>query len=154
MLASDLSMLAAESFAYAGQTGLCILRETRDGILYIDRDSIQKKDNMQCLISKQDFHRVWNLDGHDYQGTKAWHQIGCASKENSSGQSGRFSGKTWLWAVPSTVKPRRKLGTRLMTIASPACSGEASAVNPDPHQNRVAGCSVFDHSGDTYAAIC
>ena len=51
-------MLAAESFAYAGQTGIYILRETRDGILYIDRDSIQKKDNMQCLISKQDFHRV------------------------------------------------------------------------------------------------
>ncbi|MEK0427992.1 MAG: hypothetical protein RL001_519 [Pseudomonadota bacterium] len=74
-------MLAAVAFAHAGQAGLSILRETRDGILYLDRDSIQKKDNIQRAMSTQDFHRVQNLDGHDYLSAKAWYEIDCASKK-------------------------------------------------------------------------
>ncbi len=74
-------MLAAESFAYAGQTGLCILRETRDGILYLDRDSIEKQGTIQRVMSTQDFHRVQNLDGHDYLSAKAWYEVDCAAKK-------------------------------------------------------------------------
>jgi len=74
-------MLVAASLAHAGQAGLSILRETRDGILYLDRDSIEKKDHIQRVMSTQDFHRVQNLDGHEYLSAKAWYEVDCASKK-------------------------------------------------------------------------
>ena len=74
-------MLAAVSIAQAGQAGLSILGETRDGIVYLDRDSIEKKDNIQRVMSAQDFHRVQNIDGHDYLSSKAWYEVDCASKK-------------------------------------------------------------------------
>lgn len=74
-------MLAAVSLAQAGQAGLSILRETRDGILYLDRDSIAKEGSIQRVMSTQDFHRVQNLDGHDYLSAKAWYEVDCAAKK-------------------------------------------------------------------------
>lgn len=73
--------LAVLSVAHAGQAGLSILRETRDGILYLDRDSIEKQGNIQRVMSTQDFHRVQNLDGHDYLSAKAWYEVDCAAKK-------------------------------------------------------------------------
>ena len=74
-------MLAAVSVAHAGQAGLSILRETRDGILYLDRDSIAKEGGIQRAMSTQDFHRLQNLDGHDYLSAKAWYEVDCAAKK-------------------------------------------------------------------------
>ena len=74
-------LLAGVSVAHAGQAGLSILRETRDGILYLDRDSIEKQGTIQRVMSTQDFHRVQNLDGHDYLSAKAWYEVDCAAKK-------------------------------------------------------------------------
>ena len=74
-------MLATASVAHAGQAGLSILRETRDGILYLDRESIQKQGAVQRVMSTQDFHRLQKLEGHEYLSAKAWYEVDCATKK-------------------------------------------------------------------------
>lgn len=74
-------LLVTAPVAYAGQAGLSILRETRDGILYLDRDSIEKQGEIQRVMSTQDFHRLQKLDGHDYLSAKAWYEVDCAGKK-------------------------------------------------------------------------
>ncbi len=76
-----LFLWSAVSAAHAGQAGLSILRETRDGILYLDRESIEKQGNIQRVMSTQDFHRVQNLDGHEYLSAKAWYEVDCTAKK-------------------------------------------------------------------------
>lgn len=76
-----LLLLTAASIAQAGQPGLSILRETREGILYLDRDSLQKQGNIQRVMSTQDFHRVQNLDGYEYLSAKAWYEVDCTAKK-------------------------------------------------------------------------
>ncbi len=76
-----LLLLTAASIAQAGQPGLSILRETCEGILYLDRDSLQKQGNIQRVMSTQDFHRVQNLDGYEYLSAKAWYEVDCTAKK-------------------------------------------------------------------------
>ena len=72
-------LLASE--AHAGQAGLSILRETRDGIIYLDLANIQKQGQIQRVMSSQDFHRKQVIDGHDYLSAKAWYEVDCAGKQ-------------------------------------------------------------------------
>jgi hypothetical protein len=78
---TGLLVLAAVSVTHAGQAGLSILRETRDGILYLDRESIEKQGSIQRVMSTQDFHRVQILDGHEYLSAKARYEVDCAAKK-------------------------------------------------------------------------
>ena len=67
--------------ALPAQAALSILRETRDGILYIDSDSIEKKGNVQRVMSTQDFHRLQRLNGHESLSAKAWYEVDCTGKK-------------------------------------------------------------------------
>ena len=69
------------SEAYAGQAGLAILRETRDGIIYLDLANIQQQGQIKRVMSSQDFHRKRTIDGHDYLSAKAWYEVDCAAKQ-------------------------------------------------------------------------
>ena len=44
-------------------------------------DSIAKEGSIQRAMSTQDFHRLQNLDGHDYLSAKAWYEVDCAAKK-------------------------------------------------------------------------
>ena len=67
--------------AMPSQAALSILRETRDGILYIDREGIEKQGNIQRVMSTQDFHRLQKFNDHEYLSARAWYEVDCAAKK-------------------------------------------------------------------------
>jgi hypothetical protein len=56
---------------------LSILTETRDGILYIDKEAAEKQGNLLRVMSTQDFHKPQTLNGHEYLSAKAWYDVDC-----------------------------------------------------------------------------
>lgn len=74
-------LMAAVILPSAQAAGLGILRETRDGILYLDRDTLEKTSNGQRVLSSQDFHRVQKYKGHDFLSAKVWYEVDCGAKK-------------------------------------------------------------------------
>ena len=60
---------------------LSILVETRDGILYIDKEAAEKNGNILRVMSTQDFHKPQTLNGHEYLSAKAWYEVDCDGKK-------------------------------------------------------------------------
>ena len=65
----------------SAQAALSILVETRDGILYIDKEAAEKNGNILRVMSTQDFHKPQILNGHDYLSAKAWYDVDCDGKK-------------------------------------------------------------------------
>ena len=57
-----------------------LLKETREYILYIDPDTVQKNGSLVKAVSFQDFHKMQTLDGHDYLASKTLNEYDCAKK--------------------------------------------------------------------------
>lgn len=72
------SLLFAASSALAGWT---LLRETRDGILYIDREGAEKTASGWRVDSSQDFHRQQTHDGKEFLSQKSRHELDCSAKK-------------------------------------------------------------------------
>ena len=60
---------------------LSILVETRDGILYIDKEAAEKQGNILRVMSTQDFHKPQTLNSHEYLSAKAWYDVDCDGKK-------------------------------------------------------------------------
>ena len=60
---------------------LSILTETRDGILYIDKEGAEKNGNIFRVMSTQDFHKPQILNSHEYLSAKAWYDVDCDGKK-------------------------------------------------------------------------
>ena len=71
-------LLAAANHACAGWT---LLQETREGILYIDRDGAEKTANGWRVDSSQDFHQQQTFDGKEYLSAKSRYELDCAAKK-------------------------------------------------------------------------
>lgn len=80
-------LLAAAGQSFAGWT---LLRETHDGILYIDRDGAEKTANGWRVDSSQDFHRQQTHDGKEYLSERSRYEIDCGAKKIRSLSVERF----------------------------------------------------------------
>lgn len=64
--------------AFAGWT---LLQETRDGILYVDRDSAEKTSSGWRVDSSQDFHRLQRFDGKEYLSARSRYELDCGANK-------------------------------------------------------------------------
>ncbi len=71
-------LLMAASQACAGWA---LLQETRDGILYVDRDGAEKTANGWRVDSSQDFHKQQTRDGKDYLSAKSRYELDCSARK-------------------------------------------------------------------------
>lgn len=71
-------LLLAASPALAAWT---LLQETREGILYIDRDNAEKTASGWRVDSSQDFHKQQTHEGKEYLSEKARHELDCSAKK-------------------------------------------------------------------------
>jgi hypothetical protein len=71
-------LLVAAGYVSAGWT---LLQETRDGILYIDRDGAEKTANGWRVDSSQDFHKQQIHDGKEYLSEKSRYELDCSGKK-------------------------------------------------------------------------
>lgn len=115
---SFVSMLMVVSPSFAGWT---LLQETRDGILYIDRDGAEKTANGWRVDSSQDFHKQQTFDGKDYLSAKSRYELDCAAKsvrtlrieffaENMAvGDSVHMDQKAGDWSAPEKGSQAERL---------------------------------------------
>ncbi len=73
-----LASLAAAGHATAGWS---MLQETREGILYIDRDGAAKTASGWTVDSSQDFHQIQLDQGKEYLSARARYELDCAAKK-------------------------------------------------------------------------
>lgn len=66
---------------WPAHAALSILTETRDGILYIDKEGAEKQGNILRVMSTQDFHHPQTHQSHEYLSAKAWYDVDCAGKK-------------------------------------------------------------------------
>ncbi len=64
--------------AFAGWT---LLQETRDGILYVDRDTAEKTSSGWQVDSSQDFHRLQRFEGKEYLSARSRYELDCDGKK-------------------------------------------------------------------------
>jgi hypothetical protein len=57
-----------------------LLKETREYILYIDPDTVQKNGGLVKAVSFQDFHKMQTLAEHAYLASKTLNEYDCAKK--------------------------------------------------------------------------
>ena len=57
-----------------------LVKETREYILYIDPDTVQKNGNLVKAVSFQDFHKIQTLAEHSYLASKTLNEYDCAKK--------------------------------------------------------------------------
>ena len=57
-----------------------LLKETREYILYIDPETVQKNGNLVRAVSFQDFHKMQTLAEHAYLASKTLNEYDCAKK--------------------------------------------------------------------------
>jgi len=67
--------------SWPAQAGLSILLETRDGILYVDKDGAEKQGNILRVMSTHDFHRIQKLNDKEYLSARAWYEVDCKEKK-------------------------------------------------------------------------
>ncbi len=70
--------LMANAHAVAGWS---MLQETREGILYVDRDSAEKTAAGWVVDSSQDFHKVQLHDGKEYLSARSRYELDCAARK-------------------------------------------------------------------------
>jgi hypothetical protein len=68
-------------FCWPAHAGLNVLLETREGILYVDKDSAEKQGSILRVMSTHDFHRLQKLHGQEYLSAKAWYEVDCTEKK-------------------------------------------------------------------------
>ena len=61
--------------------GWSMLQETRDGILYVDRDAAERTGRGWKVDSSQDFHKVQLQEGKEYLSARARYELDCTSKQ-------------------------------------------------------------------------
>lgn len=66
---------------WPAHAALSILTETRDGILYIDKEGAEKQGSILRVMSTQDFHHPQAHQSHEYLSAKAWYDVDCAGKK-------------------------------------------------------------------------
>jgi hypothetical protein len=57
-----------------------LIKETREYILYVDPDSVQKNGNLVKVVSFQDFHKMQTLAEHSYLASKTVNEYDCEKK--------------------------------------------------------------------------
>ncbi len=62
-------------------SALAILAETREGLIYIDQQSVEKTASTQKVAITQDFHEMQTLGAHEYLSSRSWYEIDCAGKK-------------------------------------------------------------------------
>ena len=62
-------------------SALTILAETREGLIYIDQQSVQKKATTLTVAITQDFHEIQTLDTHEYLSSRSSYEVDCADKK-------------------------------------------------------------------------
>lgn len=72
-----LILLMAAANAWAGWT---LVQETREGILYVDRDDAEKTAKGWQLNTSADFHRAQQYEGKSYLSAKARYELDCGAK--------------------------------------------------------------------------
>ena len=68
------------SFANLAHAAIEILRETKDGIAYVDPDSIAKANGLTKVIVLQDFHRMQSHADQSYLTSKTEFGFDCKTK--------------------------------------------------------------------------
>lgn len=68
-------------FCWPAYAGLNVLLETREGILYVDKDGAEKQGSILRVMSTHDFHRLQKLHGQEYLSAKAWYEVDCTEKK-------------------------------------------------------------------------
>ena len=62
-------------------SALAILDETREGLIYIDQQSVEKTASTKKVAITQDFHEMQTLGAHEYLSSRSWYEIDCAGKK-------------------------------------------------------------------------
>ena len=62
-------------------SALAILAETREGLIYIDQQSVEKTASTKKVAITQDFHEMQTLGAHEYLSSRSWYEIDCAGKK-------------------------------------------------------------------------
>ncbi len=58
-----------------------MLKETRDGILYVDKDAAETVASGFKVLSSEDFHVMQNWQGKEYLTAKSWFELDCTGKK-------------------------------------------------------------------------
>jgi hypothetical protein len=67
-------------FIHTAHAAIEILKETPDGIAYVDPDSIAKSNGLTKVIVLQDFHKMQSHTGHSYLTSKVQLGFDCKAK--------------------------------------------------------------------------
>lgn len=62
-------------------SALSILAETREGLIYIDQQSVEKKATTQTVAITQDFHEIQTLGTHEYLSSRSLYEVDCSDKK-------------------------------------------------------------------------
>jgi hypothetical protein len=76
LFAAVIMLMLSASSAWADWQ---LLKETRDYILYIDPDTLEKSGNLVKAVSFQDFHKMQTLEEHSYLASKSRNEYDCAN---------------------------------------------------------------------------
>jgi hypothetical protein len=71
------TLLLTAANAWAGWS---LVQETREGILYVDRDSAEKTAKGWQLNTSADFHKAQQHQGKNYLSAKALYELDCNAK--------------------------------------------------------------------------
>lgn len=63
------------------KSALTILAETKEGLIYIDQNSIEKTASTVRVSIAQDFHEMQTLATHEYLSSRSWYEIDCTGKK-------------------------------------------------------------------------
>ena len=62
-------------------SALSILTETREGLIYIDQQSVEKKATTKTVAITQDFHEMQTLGTHEYLSSRSLYEVDCTDKK-------------------------------------------------------------------------
>ena len=63
------------------RSALSILAETREGLIYIDQQSVEKKATTKTVAITQDFHEMQTLGTHEYLSSRSLYEVDCTNKK-------------------------------------------------------------------------
>jgi hypothetical protein len=62
-------------------SALTNLAETKEGLIYINQNSIEKTASTVRVSITQDFHEMQTLGTHEYLSSRSWYEIDCTGKK-------------------------------------------------------------------------